>query len=195
MRVLSTVTGSVGHAHEILPMVRALVAAGHHVVVAPSPHLAPVFAGTGAEVVDAMPDFLASTEHLRTLRTTGFPGYEPDGGPVDPRIELIAFAAGPQVTTAYEALLPIAEELRPDLVYREGSELAGCLIAEKLGIPHITGPTGVGNVLDPAGLNLLLNERRKDVGLPEKDDAWSMYPNGWLDSLPVGFSFAQYVMP
>src|SRR5690606_32238342 len=50
MRVLSTVTGSQGHARAVLPLVRALAAAGHEVVVALPPHLAEVYADSGARV-------------------------------------------------------------------------------------------------------------------------------------------------
>ncbi|MBT2481863.1 glycosyltransferase [Streptomyces sp. ISL-94] len=189
MRVLSTVTGSQGHARAVLPMVRALAKAGHEVLVCLPPHLAEVYADSGARVEPALPDFIAAMQEMRQLRDNLDPALLGPGGEVDERAQLIGFAGGPQVASAYRAVLPLAEEFRPDIVLRDGGELAGCLIAEKLGIPHISAPSGAGNLIDPEGLHALLNERRAELGLPCQDDKFSIYRYGRIDCMPAGYTF------
>nr|UUG66794.1 Ktm28 [Streptomyces sp.] len=195
MRVLSTVTGSQGHARAVLPLVRALAAAGHEVVVALPPHLAEVYTDSGARVEAVLPDFIAAMQEMRQLRENMDPSLLGPNGEVDERAQLIGFAGGPQVASAYRAVLPLAEKFRPDLVLRDGGELAGCLIAEKLGIPHISAPSGAGNLIDPVGLAPLLNARREELGLPVQDDKWSIYAHGRIDCMPEGYAFNAFESP
>ncbi|ARF57988.1 hypothetical protein B1H19_30740 [Streptomyces gilvosporeus] len=196
MRVLSTVTGSQGHARAVLPVVNALVEAGHEVLVALPAHLTTVFDGSGARVEPVMPDLVDAVVGLVTnILAGGGDGTISPEDFADPRIKMMVFAAGPHLADAYRAVLPLAEEFRPDLVLRDGGELSGVLVAEKLGIPHISAPSGTGNVVDPEGANGLLNARRKEAGLPERSDPWSIYAHGKIDCVPDAYSFAQYPVP
>ncbi|MGY6650656.1 glycosyltransferase [Amycolatopsis sp. TRM77291] len=196
MRVLSTITGSQGHARAVLPVVRGLVDAGHEVLVVLPSHLAVVFEGSGARVEPAMPNLVDAivAEVRKVLANAGETQYGPEIFD-DPRVKMMLFAAGPHVTGAYRAVLPLAEEFKPDLVFRDGGELSGVLIAEKFGIPHVSAPSGTGNVVDPDGAGWLLNERRKEVGLPERTGKWSIYAHGKIDCVPNEYSFAAFDVP
>ncbi|MEU7908098.1 glycosyltransferase [Actinoplanes sp. NPDC049118] len=195
MRVLSTVTGSQGHARAVLPLVRALAQAGHEVLVVLPEHLADVYADCGARVDPAMPDFVDSMKELRSMRDALDPEIFGSGEEIDTRMQMIGFAAGPHVAAAYHVILELARDFRPDIVLRDGGELAGCLVAEKLGIPHISAPSGAGNLVDPDGVAKLLNQRRAELGLPEQDDKWSIYRYGRISCLPHAYNFAAFDLP
>ncbi|MEU4218215.1 glycosyltransferase [Actinoplanes sp. NPDC026623] len=195
MRVLSTVTGSQGHARAVLPMVRALAQAGHEVLVILPTHLADVYAECGAQVEPIMPDFVDSMKELRSMRDALDPEIFGSGENIDTRMQMIGFAAGPHVSTAYHVVLERARSFQPDIILRDGGELSGCLVAEKLGLPHISAPSGAGNLVDPDGVAQLLNQRRAELGLPEQDDKFSIYRYGRISCLPHAYNFAAFDLP
>ncbi|GAA4601314.1 N-glycosyltransferase [Actinoplanes octamycinicus] len=193
MRIFCTITGTQGHANEVLPIARALLLAGHEVAVAVPEALTGVFDGTPVRlhpVMPSIPEVMQSIFSMRFEREPGAP--EPV---LDNRMEMILWGGGPHITGTFHTVLPLAREFRPDLILRDGGEVTGVLIAEALGVPHVSCPSGPTNVIDPQGLLPLLNKRRAEVGLPAQDDPWSMYRHGRVDCMPGAYSFARYPVP
>lgn len=67
---------------------------------------------------------------------------EPEGaegtGAQDIRLRALTRAiCGPMARCLYEAVLPLAKRVRPDLLVREGMDLGTCLVGERLGVPHL----------------------------------------------------------
>ncbi|MEU7145432.1 glycosyltransferase [Nocardia sp. NPDC046473] len=195
MRILCTVTGSQGHAREVLPLAVAFTRAGHDVLVVTAPELADVFRAAALPVRAELPGIVESISALIRARKAA----EQDGGAELPELsirdQLLRTAAGPHLTAIYRIVLPIAEEFRPDAVVRDGAELAGMLVAETLGIPHFSAPSGAGNIIDPMGLVEPLAERRAELGLPPDDDQRVLHRFGRFESVPPEYSFAGYDLP
>ncbi|GHF23591.1 glycosyl transferase [Streptomyces morookaense] len=181
VRVLCTVTGSSSHARALLPLVSALAAAGHAVLVAAPPQFVPGFAARQVRTAGIMADLHA---HMaRRFREGG----SPEPGP--PGAAAVEFFAGPHLAESCAALLPAARDFGPDLLVRDGGELAGCLVAEVLGIPHVAAPSGAANHLDPVRLLPVLNGHRARLGLPAADDPQWIHRHGRLDCMPPALSF------
>ncbi|WP_229813282.1 glycosyltransferase [Lentzea flava] len=141
-------------------------------------------AGVLPEVCDQLADLLQG--EVLTLP----PDYDPFADEM-----IVEFAAGPHITAAVRALLPVAADFRPHLVLRAGIEFAGMLVAERLGVPHVAAPTGVGQYMDRLTLLCALNERRAELRLPLHESLDSAHRYGRLDALPPAYSFARQPMP
>src|SRR5437763_2422888 len=130
MRVLFTVQPSTGHLHPLVPLARALSAAGHEVAVCSSPSFGDEIEAFGLTHIPSGLDWITS-DHS----TWGaFPPMPPPG----PEFAAFVVTMFADVTTRAMVpdLLAIAREWRPDLIVREGMEYGGCIAAECLGIPH-----------------------------------------------------------
>ncbi|MFI0262477.1 glycosyltransferase [Streptomyces sp. NPDC017056] len=196
MRVLVTVTGSAGHANSMLPIARALAAAGHEILVVTTEQLAPRFAGEFPGVRPLLPGLLEKfAPVLEILRSGGEPPPELLAQFADIAGQMAWVDTAPHVTTAVRAVLPVAKEFGPDLIVRDGAELAACLVAEALGVPFVSAPSGDGNVLDPVRVLGPLNERRAEAGLPPQQDPQSIYRHGRIDCVPAAYSFAAFEVP
>ncbi|MFJ1751219.1 glycosyltransferase [Streptomyces sp. NPDC088116] len=191
MKVLCSITGSTSHARASLPLVRALTGAGHDVLVVTAPTLVPVFDGESAQVKGVFTDI--TEQGMRLLLE----------GKLPIPAEFSRFAhdlwaglgCGPQLNDAYELLLPIARDFRPDVILRDGYEFAALLAAEALGVPQVPAPSGSGQFLDPELILPMLNDRRREAGLPPADDPASVYRHGRFDCMPVKYSFARPAAP
>lgn len=182
-RVLATVTGSPSHARAVLPFARALAEAGHDVLVACPEELAGVLTSAGLRVEPVMPPMAA------TVATLG-PQLADLEGPRD--IDVIAplLFGGAHVSDTVRLLRPVAERFAPDLVLRDGTELAGVLLAEELGIPHVAAPSGGGQQLRPVALDAALTARSREIGLEPPRTGAALHRYGRLDCLPPAWSFA-----
>jgi UDP:flavonoid glycosyltransferase YjiC (YdhE family) len=144
MRVLFTVQPSTGHLHPLVPVARALTAAGHEVEVCSSPSFRPEVEAFGLTHIDAGLDWITS-DHS----TWGsFPPMPPPG----PEFAAFVVTVFADITARHMVpdLLAIAEGWRPDLIVREAMEYGGCLAAERLGIPHASvGGNGYSAVDSP----------------------------------------------
>ncbi|WP_221338468.1 glycosyltransferase [Kutzneria kofuensis] len=168
----------------MLPLARAVAAAGHEVLVTVPPELAGVFEPDLPRVAPVLPGVVESISRMVRAEQRR-----------DVREQLLATAAGPHVTAAYQAIMPLAKEFAPDLVLRDGAELAAVLVAEQLGVPCLSAPSGAGNLIDPVGLVEPLNERRRELGLAGETTAASIHRHGRLDCLPAEYSFAAFDLP
>jgi MGT family glycosyltransferase len=165
MRVLLTSLPATGHWHSLLPLAEALADAGHEVAVACTPAFA-------ARVTDD------GFEHLAGGAET-FEELFVDAPPRTDRnrwrwAQRVAFA-----TRAAGAMLPDLERhlaaWRPDVIVREGAEFAGCLVAERHGLPHASIATASWGNLDErrAFVADVLDGWRTELGM-EPDPAGAM---------------------
>ncbi|WP_133825221.1 glycosyltransferase [Actinomycetospora succinea] len=180
-RILATVTGSPSHARAVLPFARACAAAGHEVVVACPEELSGVFTAAGLEVATVMPPMSAAVATLR-------PALAGLTGPPDMDTVMPLLFAGPHVSDAVRALRPVAGRFAPDLVLRDGTELAGLLLAEERGIPHVAAPSGGGQRMGPDLVDDALRARSAELGLAVTGK--DLHRHGRLDCLPPNWSFA-----
>lgn len=207
MRVLCTLTGTPSHARAMLPLARALAAAGHELLVVAPPKPAKVFEddrpddrtggrtggrigappGPGIRTAPVLPEL--ADQVMGALRD-GHVTLPADLDLFDQRLWTLT-GCGPHVVDNYRELLPLAEEFRPDLVLRDGTDMAGLLVAETLGVVHVPAPSGTGQFLDPDAVTEALAERRHQLGLPADDDPGTLYKYGRLDCVPAALSFAR----
>ncbi|MEU8031816.1 glycosyltransferase [Streptomyces sp. NPDC049099] len=192
MRVLCTTLGSPSHGRAQLPLLRALAEAGHQVLVVTSDALAPVFRDDDVRVDTALPEFdpmARMAPYLAELQDTA-DLTEPTAAMSR---MLLRALTGPGVKPHLDLLLPLARNFRPDLILRDGMDMAAVLTAELLGVPQLPTPSGFNNTLDPAEVLEQLNQRRQELGLPESGDPLSVAPHGRVDYVPPAFSFARHL--
>ncbi|MGW2325240.1 glycosyltransferase [Streptomyces sp. NPDC001700] len=196
MRVLCTTTGSASHGRAQLPLLRALAAAGHEVLVVTNPTLASVFQDDDVRVSTIMPDLdprARMEEHaadLAKLPTDDTAALHTAMGKL-----MFRGMAGGGAKISLESVFPTAKEFQPDLILRDGMDMGACLIAERLGIPHLPTPSGAVNIVDPADVLPYLNATREEVGLPTHDDPLSIAPHGRVDCVPPELTFARNLPP
>lgn len=191
MRVLCTVAFSAAHARAHLPLVSTLAALGHEVLVAGPATVLRGFASEPFRCVPALPELCDQLADLMQGEVLTLP---PDYDPFADEM-LVEFAAGPHIASAVQSLLPVAADFRPHVVLRSGIEFAGLLVAERLGVPHVSAPSGVGQYMDRATLLSALNERRASLRLPLHESLDSAHRYGRLDAVPPAYSFARQRMP
>jgi UDP:flavonoid glycosyltransferase YjiC (YdhE family) len=132
MRVLFTSLPATGHFNSLLPLAEAVADAGHDVAFC----CTPAFAG---RVTDA------GFEHLPGGAET-FEELFVGAPPRTDRHRVVWAHRVGFAGRAVEAMLPDLElrigEWKPQIIVRETAEYAGCLAAEKLGLPHAAVATG-----------------------------------------------------
>lgn len=192
MRVLCTVTAAPSHVSNVLPIARALGLAGHDVLVVTPEALVPLWDGQPVRVLAGLTDLAQNLPRVAAEILSLPPDIDPDEFR---SVMSLTLMAGPHISENYGGLLNVARDFQPDLILRDGWEPTACLVAEALNTPHVSAPSGAGQVLDPAGLMVLLNQRRTEVGLPTDDDPNAIYRYGRLDCVPPGYSFARRGVP
>jgi UDP:flavonoid glycosyltransferase YjiC (YdhE family) len=140
VRVLVTSTSGYGHVLPMVPLARALLAAGHDVLWATAADAGRRVAAAGIPVAAAglTEEQLGDTRRAIAAATAGLP-REQLAGYVFPR--LFGEVRTPAMV---RDLLPVAQDWRPDLVVHENGELAAPLVAEVVGVPHVTHAFGGG---------------------------------------------------
>ena len=140
MRVLVSSTVGYGHVFPMVPLARALVAAGHDVLWATGEDTCRVVeaaglksAAAGATLADVALGRVEARGRAEGLRPEQIPEF------VFPRM-----FGGLRAPRMLADLLPIARAFAPDLLVHEEAELAGALVAELLGIPSVTHSFGGG---------------------------------------------------
>ena len=134
MRVLVSTTGGVGHIFPVLPLALELQRQGHDVIWATAQESCSIVEGVG---IASSPAGLMPAERDRRF----FANY-PDAFAVPARERrpvafsgLFAMTAGPVMM---DALVPLFDEFRPDLVVHETSEHAASPIARSNDVPVVT---------------------------------------------------------
>jgi hypothetical protein len=194
VRVLVTTLGSPSHGRAQLPLVGALVAAGHQVLVATTPPLAAVFAREPVRVVECLTDRVPGYHEAPRLFELA-ERKDLDESERQRRLRglLAAALTGASARDMHAELRPVVEEFRPDLILRDGMDMSSVLISEQRSVPQVPTPSGASNVLDPVDLLPGLNALRAELGLPLQDDPLSLVPYGRVDYVPAGYSFARHL--
>ena len=197
MRVLFSSLPATGHFNSLLPLAEAVADAGHEVAFCCTSAFAP-------QVTDAGFEHLAGgAERFDQLFADAPPRTDPDRVRWAHRV---AFA-----TRAVEAMLPDlerhAERWRPNVIVRESAEYAGCLVAERIGIPHAAVATGSRSARDEMRLVVadILDEWRTELGMNPDPTARMPFrflllaftPSRWDDGdvHPPTATFIRYVNP
>ena len=138
MKILFTTTAGLGHVHPMVPLAAAFRDRGDDVLWAAAPSVCERLsrdgfdgAPTGLEAGDAMASYMERFPEVRDLAPADRPDFS------FPRYFGRVFAP-----PMLEALLPVAEEFRPNLIVCETAELAGPIVAAKVGVPNVTHSFG-----------------------------------------------------
>jgi hypothetical protein len=185
LRVLCTVAGTPSHLSAMLPVFRALSFAGHEVLVATSQSLTARLAMEPVFSVVLFPDVDdIAQDHGRTVRNRGRSFATDDPTVADPALQFVASAGSPLWQDLATALLSLADDFKPDIIYRDDFELSGYLAARTLGIPHIVRTGGTTNLIDLERVAALLSEHRVLPGV----DPTELYQYGRIDYLPTAWT-------
>jgi UDP:flavonoid glycosyltransferase YjiC (YdhE family) len=134
VRVLISSTPGYGHRLPLVGLARAIRDRGHEVLWATAGDVASQVTAAG---LDAVAAGVTTAEHTlaRQAVRDAMPALRPDqvGAYVFPR--LFAAALTPAML---DDLLPVARNWAPDLMIHEQAELAAPLVANLLGVPHLT---------------------------------------------------------
>ena len=167
MRALFTSLPLVGHFNSMLPLARATAAAGHEVAICCPSLFANQVARAGLKHLPGGADDWA-------LWTADAP---PLGDPArNPFIQHRVFGERAPLRMMPD-LLAHAETWPPDVIVRENGEWAGCLVAEKLGLPHASIGSGSMSGRDDrrSVFAEVMSARRAELGLPEDPEARMMF--------------------
>jgi UDP:flavonoid glycosyltransferase YjiC (YdhE family) len=167
MRVLFTSLPATGHFNSIMPTAIGTAAAGHEVAVCTTSAFAEEVTRAGLRHLPG------GADSIRALA----PDAPPIGVPTRPPfIQQRVFAE-----RAPQRLLPdLAAHVKawqPELLVRESSEFAACLLAEKLGMPHASIGTGAWSSRDErrALFADALSVRRAEMGLAPDPEAEMLF--------------------
>ncbi|MGC4937441.1 glycosyltransferase [Kribbella sp. DT2] len=181
MRILFTFIGGSGHFRPLVPVARAVEAAGHEVRLAGSGKVTPTveaagfrtFATSGPRPADAPPPVPEPLE------------------PADPAAQEQHFAAafgGPGARRHAAALLEIAGSWKPDVIVRDEADFGTAVAAEKLGIPCTTILVLASGALLRKGLLAgPLGEVRAEHNLPPDPDLTFLDRGLILSPFPPSF--------
>jgi UDP:flavonoid glycosyltransferase YjiC (YdhE family) len=157
MRVLFSFAGGNGHFQPMVPVARAVAAAGHVVACTGEPSMAPMIEAAGFAAFPSGPDFGASAERRPLL-------------PVDRDRELHDVREGFARRTALrraDDVLALCERWRPDVVVCDEMDFGAMAAAERYGVPHASVLViASGSFVTPELVAEPLHELRAAHGLP-----------------------------
>ncbi len=134
MRILFTTNPLPTHFRPMLPLIRAAAAAGHEVVVATGPDLAPEIQRRGYQCWSVGP---AAADAWVELTAAA-----PPASPEEQFRRAVSVLFGRTSVARARDLLPLAARWAPDVVVHEPAEAAGAEVAALLGVREIVhGPT------------------------------------------------------
>jgi UDP:flavonoid glycosyltransferase YjiC (YdhE family) len=167
MRVLFTSLPATGHFNSIMPLAHATAAAGHDVAVCCAGAYADEIAAAGLQHLPGGADSLESLAD----------GAPPLGDPERPTFMQLEVFAGRAPARLIPDLMAHVDAWRPDLLVRESSEFAACLVAEILDLPHASIGTGAWSARDERRefFAEALSALRVGIGLPRDPDGSMMY--------------------
>ncbi|WP_432942896.1 glycosyltransferase [Kribbella sp. CA-253562] len=189
MRILCTFIGGSGHFRPLVPVARALEAAGHEVRVAGSGKVTAVVEAAGFRA------FATSGP-----RDAGAPAPVPEAlEPVDAAAEERHFAeafGGRGARRHASALVEIAGEWRPDVIVRDEADFGAAVAAEKLGIPCTTVLVlAAGSLLRRELLAGPLGEVRAEYGLAPDPELAMLDRDLVLSPFPPSFRHPAFPLP
>ena len=191
MRVL--LTGMPVYSHLVpmlVPVAKALQAAGHEVAVATGQPPAAELARQGL-AHRLLPRMLVGQEFRADPELARAIGLSADGVPLPELNEMPPGAgfgrlfAGVGATRNAQDLRTVAEEFRPHLIVREGTEFAGFLVAEQLGVRCVTLDSSPLAPVRHPGMLPGLNETRASLGMRPLPHINELTRDAWIGWLPA----------
>ena len=200
MRVLFTTQPVPSHLHPLVPLARALVDVGHAVAFATASSFHPSVEASGFRAFPAGMDWLPGQERspLGGVRADSDPAYS----------VLTDFFGGVTARQMTPDLLSLCRSWKPDLIVRDPVEFGGCIAAECLGIPHVSGREN--RFLPPERWQAYLGESmarlRRAHGLPDDPELAMLFRYlgfAWVpprfviadDAIPAEIPFGSYIAP
>ena len=185
MKFLLTTHPGIGHLHPMVPIAQALEGAGHEVAFASAPGFCERIESSGFVAFPAGLDWLES----RSEQT--FPELREMAIEQQHLWFLTEVFAGSAARKMIPDLFAICERWRPDIIVRNDYEFAGCVVAERIGIPHAT--IGVDLLISVALLESLIGAQlaglREIAGLPSQSPMDMLYRYLYLSLMPPGYQF------
>ncbi|WP_314247460.1 glycosyltransferase [Streptomyces kutzneri] len=186
MRILFTSQPGMGHLNGLIVLAQEFKRRGHTAIVAGAPSVVAAFqaAGIDGHVVIEEPDSTDSPSVHARLRSSGI--ATPAERLAWTRSEI---SVRERATSLAPKLRQYARSLSPDLMVRDATELAGWVVAETLGVPHVSLEVSAhwsiaawDSACGPA-----VSELREAVGLPVDSESPSsgMYDHAHLTNAPV----------
>lgn len=164
MRVLFTTQVGSGHWHPLAPFARALQEARHEVAFAASPIFCSIIAEHGFR------GFPVGTDDWLAQSQQPTRSAEPE------QSEAVLFNQFiPRAARDLPVLLALIRGWRPDLLVRETTEFAGCVAAERAGLPHAAVQISAFRPHTHPSLVPSLDRLRAAVGLPPDPDLAMLY--------------------
>jgi UDP:flavonoid glycosyltransferase YjiC (YdhE family) len=181
MRVLFTAQPGAGHWHPLVPLAQALAAAGHEVAFAIAPGFCPRVEATGFRCFPVGVDETEQEVRERGDLLSGLPGKE------QAAYFWSHVFGGTRAERTLPDVLALARSWRPDLVVRENMEFTGCMVAERLGIPHAAVQVTAWRPHMHPLVVAPLNAFRGNIGLPPDPDLAMLHRFLLLDPAPPGY--------
>jgi UDP:flavonoid glycosyltransferase YjiC (YdhE family) len=181
VRILFTFAGGTGHFLPLAPVARAAGAAGHVVAFAGQPRMVPTVEAAGFTAFDTGGDTLLATRERQPL-------VELDAQR-EARVVREVFA-GSIARERADAVLAVCTDWGPDILVCDEMDFGGVVVAERLGLPHVTVLCLGSRSFVPTELIAEpLNELRAEHGLPPDPDlemrhrylVLSPFPPSYLD--------------
>ena len=180
MKVLVSTTPHLGHFLPLVPIARALDRRGHDVVVAAEPGFSPAIEREGLRAVGVGRD-LTLDDMLAVLPDIAEVAPEDQDAYARPRVFVELRA-----NDALDDLRGFVAEWQPDLVVRDGAELASWAIAERLDLPHVTAGAADSSAEWDRIARPWIEDLGRRVGIPALR-ASSMHRYALFDVAPAGF--------
>ncbi len=189
MRVLFTTQPESGHWHPLIPLARALGAAGHEVAFATTPAGCAAIATIGMGCIPVGADESADVVAERRARLAVL--APEDRAPVfwseifpRTRAELVLLD-----------LLAVIRAWQPSLVVRDFVEFAGCVAAEREGLPHAAIQIAAWRPRLHSLLVAPLDRLRQSVGLAPDPDLAMPYRYLMLTTAPPSYRDPSALLP
>ncbi|MBB5858226.1 glycosyltransferase [Amycolatopsis umgeniensis] len=186
MRVLFTFAGGNGHFRPLVPIARALAAAGHTIAFTGEPLMVPIVEAAGFTAFPSGPN-LGSDGKRRPLLAV-----DRDREDADFRDGFVRRTA-PRRAQDVSAL---CEAWDPDLLVCDEADHGSMIVAEKRGLPHATVlVTAAGVLIRPELVDDALNEVRAAHGLPPQRNLEAAYRHLVLSPFPASFRDPRFPLP
>lgn len=160
MRVLFTTHPNASHWHQLVPLAQALGTAGHEVAFVSAPGFCPVIEAKGFRAFRAGADETDEDVQHITQQIA-------DSKELPPQVPNVRYwFAGIRAERTLPDLLDIIRDWRPHAIVREHTEFAGCVAAERAGIPHATFQLAAPANFFLRAVDEPLNQLLASVGMP-----------------------------
>lgn len=169
MRVLLTTHPTASHWHQLVPLAQALAAAGHEIAFVSTPGFCPFIEAKGFRALRAGAD--ETEQEAQYIREQVARSKE-----LPPQVPNVKYwFAGIRAERTLPDLLEIIRDWHPHVVVREHTEFAGCVAADRAGIPHATYQLAAPADFFMRAVDEPLARLRASVGLPPGKTTDTLY--------------------